>query len=91
MRRDDSDMSPARVASMAAAALYSGGVRTLGQPASMTNEDLRRVPRLGEGGVRVIRKVLALWHASQRARALRSGHDRPGAGDLRLVLADADD
>ena len=59
-------MSPARAAATAATALYYDGIRTLGQLASMTYEDLRRVPRLGKSGMRVIRKVLDLWHANSR-------------------------
>jgi hypothetical protein len=73
------DVSPARVAAAAATALYPDGIRTLGQLASMTNEDLRRVPRLGTGGMRVIRKVLDLWHAKQQATA-RPGRVGPGDG-----------
>ena len=39
------DVSPARAAATAATALDYDGIRTLGQLASMTYEDLRRVPR----------------------------------------------
>ena len=75
-------VSRARAAAVAATALYHHGVRTVGQLASMTNEDLRRVPRLGTGGMRVIRKVLNLWHAKQQAAALRRGHDGLDVEDL---------
>lgn len=73
------DVSPARAAATAATALYYDGIRTLGQLASMTYEDLRRVPRLGKSGMRVIRKVLDLWHAKQQATA-RPGEAGPGDG-----------